>query len=279
MFSPFVKTGLGVHTGQHVNVSVEVGVKGQGVVFVVDGNEIKAKPEFLCPAQERATTLAVGETRISTVEHLLAALLAFGECDVRIEVAGQEMPILDGSAAPWVKALRDAGATPGLRFVDIKEPLTVTRGDSWVRVTPIGPNTEPSIHLVVDFLGPPPLYQTITYHPLKDDFMAQIAPARTFAFESEIADLWHAGLARGGSLENALVIGSNGPINQDGLRFSDEPVRHKLLDALGDLSLLGGLPWADIELHKPGHRLLHELLPLALPKCTKRFTPALGAHP
>ncbi len=277
MFSRFVKEGIGLHTGCHASVGVEMGKKGTGVIFVVQGKEIKAEPGLVCASLERATTLAKGETHIRTVEHLLGALLAFGEADVLIEVEGKEIPILDGSAAPWARALHDAGATPGPRFFTIKKPVEATIGDSWARLKPLDPNTQPSIHLAVDFPGPPPLSQTFTYYPLKDDFVKQIAPARTFAFESEIDNIRGAGLARGGSLECALVLGSKGPLNKEGQRFYDEPVRHKLLDALGDVSLLGGLPWAEIDLFKPGHPLLHKLTQSAYPFVSDRLYDPRGA--
>ncbi|MCP4600623.1 MAG: UDP-3-O-[3-hydroxymyristoyl] N-acetylglucosamine deacetylase [Proteobacteria bacterium] len=259
MFEPFIKEGIGLHTGCQSRVLVEMGPSDSGVVFVSNGREIPARPGFVSSSQERATALVLEESRVATVEHLLAALAAFGETDVRVIVDGEEIPILDGSALPWAMALKDAGAQVGPCFVGIIDEVEVRMGDSAARITPLEPDGNPSVHVVVDFERPELERREITHCPLDDDFTNEVAPARTFAFASEIEQIRSAGLARGGSLESALVIGADGPINPEGQRFDDEPVRHKLLDALGDLFLLGGLPWAEVSLVRPGHRLLHEL--------------------
>ena len=132
-------------------------------------------------------------------------------------------------------------------------------GESKALISPITNNQKPAISATIDFNRPELGRQAISFCPVEDDFVKDIAPARTFALESEVEAILGAGLARGGSLDCALVIGAGGPLNPGGLRFADEPVRHKLLDAMGDLFLLGGLPWADVRLHKPGDRLMHEL--------------------
>lgn len=259
MFSPFTKSGPGLHTGRHSEVLVEMGLPGSGTLFIVDDFEIPAAPAFISQSHNRATALTRENKSVSTTEHLMAALAAFGETDARIFVEGDEIPILDGSAMPWVEALLDSGAEPGPRFVGISREICVDLGDSKARLVPLGPDRRPVIKVSIDFSNAFVGRQAIWYHPKEDDFVEEVAPARTFALESEVAAILDSGLARGGSLDCAVIIGPSGPLNPGGLRFPDEPVRHKLLDAIGDLALIGGLPWATVELERPGHRLLHEL--------------------
>ncbi|MCP4675322.1 MAG: UDP-3-O-[3-hydroxymyristoyl] N-acetylglucosamine deacetylase [Deltaproteobacteria bacterium] len=279
MFAPFLKEGVGLHTGEYARAVVEMGMPGTGVVFFTSDQAIPAGPDFVSPSQELATTLVRSGKRVATVEHLLAALAAFGETDVRISLEGEEVPILDGSSLPWVRALEEAGAEPGPRFVYLEEEFEVKADESSARMRPIGPEGEPSFQVAIDFSTLELGAQELSFHPLRDDFAAEIAPARTFALESEVDAIQGAGLALGGSLDCALVLGKRGPLNPEGQRFDDEPVRHKMLDALGDLFLLGGLPWAEVTLFKPGHRLLHELVRQAAPHCTPLTNTEKRAQP
>jgi UDP-3-O-[3-hydroxymyristoyl] N-acetylglucosamine deacetylase len=268
MFAPFIKEGIGLHTGSASRIVVEMGLPDSGVVFLFDEEVISARPEFISPSHRRATALTGEHHTVSTVEHLLAALSAFGERDVRISVDGPEIPILDGSALPFALALEEMGADLGPCFVDISEKVVAAHEHSTAQIVPIGPDEEPFIQLVVDFERPELRPQELTYFPLRDNFLSCVAPARTFAFETEVENILQAGLGKGGSLDCALIIGQNGPLNPEGMRFEDEPVRHKLLDAMGDLFLLGGLPFAQIHLEKPGHHLLHELTRRAESHCS-----------
>jgi UDP-3-O-[3-hydroxymyristoyl] N-acetylglucosamine deacetylase len=204
------------------------------------------------------TALTANEKTVRTVEHLLAALSAVTEPDVLVTVDGPEVPILDGSAAPWYRALLDAGATPGFRFFDLTDDLTVHSSDSVARVRRLRSGEVPTVCVKLDFKE---LHGGDEYHfhPSLDDFET-IALARTFAFEKDLQGIFDTGLAKGGSLDNAVVLGKNGPVNPEGLRFEDEPLRHKMLDVIGDLALLGGLPRARIHLLRPGHHLLHALV-------------------
>ncbi len=265
MFAPFLKEGIGLHTGAPVRALVEMGLPGTGVVFIADDMVIPARPEFVSPTGELATVLTRDGVSISTVEHLLATLAACGETDVRVAVEGGELPILDGSALPWIQALEDSGAELDPRFIEISERIELGAGESSASITPLNIDREPSIHLVIDYNRIDFAPQEITYCPCRDNFTREIAPARTFAFESDVETILSAGLARGGTLDCALVLGANGPVNPDGQRFENEPARHKLLDAVGDLFLLGGLPWAKVELVRPGHKLIQELALLAAP--------------
>jgi UDP-3-O-[3-hydroxymyristoyl] N-acetylglucosamine deacetylase len=267
MFAPFIKEGFGLHTGEASRIVVEMGLPDSGVVFLSDEEIIPAQPKYLSRAHKRATALVGEHQAVSTVEHLLAALCAFGEKDVRISVEGPEIPILDGSALPFALALEEMGADPNPRFVRISEPVIATYQDSKAQITPVGPEGEPFIHVAIDFERPELKPEEFTYYPLRDSFLSCVAPARTFAFEADVEDILQAGLGKGGSLDCALIIGQNGPLNPEGMRFENEPARHKLLDALGDLFLLGGLPFAEIHLEKPGHQLLHELTRRAMPRC------------
>jgi len=268
MFSPFSREGRGVHTGRIATVQVEVGPPGSGVVFVCQMGEIPASPDTLSASGERATSLEFEGRIVRTVEHLLSALVMAGERDVRLTLeGGDEVPILDGGAERWMQALLDHGAKENVAFVEIGEEVRVRRGDSYARLTPVREQRPPTYAVYLDFeeygLGT----QHICFRPGADSFFSDIAPARTFALLEEIEELWSRGLARGGDLESALVIGKQGVVNPGGERFENEPARHKMLDAIGDLSLLGGLPFADLHLEKPGHHLLHELVVKASTCC------------
>jgi len=260
MFEPFSRAGVGVHTGAPCEVRIEAASPGHGLVFETIDGPIPVRPETIDPDASRATDLIYDHARIRTVEHLLAAMAWFGEADAKISPNGPEIPILDGSAGPWVASLLAAGATPGPRFVVLDEPVEVELAESLARLSPIEPDGDPLYRVELRFgdapIGPP----VCELNPACDDFISAIAPARTFALERDVAAIRSAGLGRGGCLDNALIIGEHGPRNPCGARFADEPARHKLLDAIGDLSLLGGLPWATFEAVKPGHKLMHELV-------------------
>jgi UDP-3-O-[3-hydroxymyristoyl] N-acetylglucosamine deacetylase len=202
---------------------------------------------------------------LRTVEHFLAALCAVGLPPVRVEVDGPELPILDGSAAPVFEALVQGGLSPGFSFVELAKELEVTVGKSQARLRPIPADQQPRMTARLQ-LGPgAPRFDPICFFPVVDDFARDIAPARTFCRWEDVAPLREAGLIRGGSLDCALVLDEDGPMRGQSYRLPDEPVRHKILDAIGDLSLLGGLPWADIELVSPGHALVHEVVRRAAP--------------
>jgi len=260
MFEPFSRGGVGVHTAAPCEVRVAPATAGHGLVFATPAGRIRAHPGSIDPASARATDLIDDGARIRTVEHLLAALAWCGVIDATIAVDGPEIPILDGSAGPWIASLLAAGAEPGPRFVALERAVEVEIDGARARLAPIGPEREPCYRVELRFGGAPVGPTTYELNPARDDFVASVAAARTFALERDLAGIRSAGLGRGGCLDNALIIGDEGPLNPCGARFPDEPARHKLLDAIGDLSLLGGLPWASFEAFRPGHRLLHELV-------------------
>lgn len=251
-------SGIGIHTGEVGAVRITSVSAQSGMVFVSHGVEIPADPAFIDDDTYLSTALVRGRHRVRTVEHLLAALLAVGEVNVRIEVTGPEIPILDGSAAPWMRALRHAGATGAFPLAPIVEPIEITANDSCARVIPLRPGEAPSISVAVDLSAVHLPSSESIFFPNRDAFDT-IASARTFALAPMIPDIKRAGYAKGGSLENALVIDVAGALNPNGLRYPDEPARHKILDVIGDLALLGALPEATVTLTRPGHRLHHDI--------------------
>ncbi|MDJ0762064.1 MAG: UDP-3-O-acyl-N-acetylglucosamine deacetylase [Myxococcota bacterium] len=280
MFAPFSKSGIGLHTGRPSSITVEMGAPGTGIVFIMNDGRIPATPVSIDDNGCLATTLRSCGNALHTVEHLMAALAAYGETDVRVTVDGDEIPILDGSALGWAEALKDRGAAPPPRFVHISRPIEVTDGDSRAQLTPLPPDGSPLIRVTVDFsescrIG----CQEAAFYPLKDNFLNDVAGARTFAFASDVPSILASNRGLGGALDNALIIGPAGPLNPEGWRFPNELARHKLLDALGDLFLLGGIPWADIVLRKPGHRLVHALARRALPFCRAADDVPAGGTP
>jgi len=261
MFSEVTLSGVGVHTGSPCRVAISPAPPGTGVAFETESGTVLASPHTLAADSRRATDLVDGEARARTVEHLMAALSWLGETDVRVRLHGPEIPALDGSSAPWLEALIEAGAAPGPRWVIPSSVASVELdGGERASMSPLDDGEEPSIRVRLDF-GPGPIgRQECRFGLDSGDFSEEVAPARSFASEREVDGLRRAGLGLGGSLDNALVLGEDGPLNPGGYRLPEEPARHKILDAMGDLFLLGGLPRARIDLFKPGHRLVHALV-------------------
>ena len=261
--APVSLRGVGIHSGQEGAVTVNPGAPGTGVFFVLaDGSVISADVRNVVDTS-RCTVLGTAAGRISTVEHLLSAFAGLGLTDAHIAVSGPEIPILDGSALPWVEAFRAAGitetpATPQI-FVSLTEPILVTgRNGSFIHVSP-----SDRLLLTVAAVFEHPLVGTQIARFTKSescDYARDVAPARTFGFIEEVEALQKAGLALGGSLENAVVVywdRYSAP-----LRFSSELAYHKLLDLMGDLFLAFGAPLPlalDVVAVKPSHGLNVEL--------------------
>jgi len=263
----FERSGIGLHTGQMTQVRVLPALPGQGRYFVrVD---LEAAPQI--PAQIGAvdqtllsTELKQGAASVRTVEHLLAALVGLGVDNARIEIDGPEVPLLDGSAGEWVNAIMEAGlaaqTAPRPRWL-LTHPVVVQEGDAFALALPAAA-TQLSYGIEFDHL--PAIGRQ--WHSFRlVEFAQEIASARTFGFAEQIEQLRAQGLIKGGSLENALVCGSQGWLNPP-LRFPNEPVRHKLLDLVGDLSLLGTLPQAHVLAYKASHRL-HTQLAAKIGQC------------
>jgi UDP-3-O-[3-hydroxymyristoyl] N-acetylglucosamine deacetylase len=262
-----VFSGRGLHTGGAAEVTIAPAVRGTGVWF--ERTDLDARPRVPATVDcarvtGRRTSLAQGSTVVSTVEHLLAALSGLQIHDARIGVRGAEVPILDGSAAPFAHELLRAsrpraGAAASWHVV---RPVLVRRAGASVS---LAPGDELCIDCRVDFAGRAIGTQHLRWRSADPaQFVARLAPARTFGFLDEASGLRRAGLARGASLRGALVYGASGALNDGGTRFADEPVRHKVLDALGDLALLGGPLCATVKLQRCGHALLVGTLRQAL---------------
>jgi UDP-3-O-[3-hydroxymyristoyl] N-acetylglucosamine deacetylase len=252
--------GVGLHSGAEVELTLAPASADAGIVFIRDGEEIPALAEFVVDTTMN-TSLGRSGTRIGTVEHLLAALAGCGIDNARIEVEGPEIPIMDGSAEPFVRLVREAGVheqRSARRFLMLRKAITVTDGDKLARLSPA--RGKFSISYTIDFRHPLITDQTCKVEMNERSFQKEIARARTFGFKRDVERLHKAGLARGGSLANAVVVDDFNILNPEGLRFPDEFVRHKVLDAIGDLSLLGMPVIGHLTAVKSGHHLNHLLV-------------------
>lgn len=249
--------GIGLHTGERVRMRLCPAAAGTGVVFVRTDAGDAVVPATLDHAGPSfyATALRRGDVTVSTIEHLMAALYALQVDDLRIELDGPEVPILDGSSRPFVDAVLQAGRIEldlPRQYLTIVRPISVEQDEKRISVYP---HPEYRVTYAIDFEHPILGYQELTASLWSaDEFIQKLAPARTFTFEREVEALRRAGLARGGSLDNAVVLGDTGPLNP-GLRFSDEFVRHKMLDLTGDLSLLGHPMRGHVVAYRAGHDL------------------------
>jgi UDP-3-O-[3-hydroxymyristoyl] N-acetylglucosamine deacetylase len=248
-------TGIGLHSGRPVRLRLLPAPAGHGVRFARTdvGVEVPATLANI-GGQDHATTLRCSGVSIGTVEHLLAALAGLGVDDARVEVDGPEVPVLDGSAAPFVILLHEAGlrplAAPRLHL-KVKKPVEVVHGAKSVRLSPAD---HFEIGYSIGFDHPLLRHQALSLRLTPRSFTESIAPARTFGFLREVEMMRKSGLALGGSLENAVVIGETGVLNNK-LRFEDEFVRHKILDAVGDLALLGHPLLGRLDATRAGHAL------------------------
>jgi UDP-3-O-[3-hydroxymyristoyl] N-acetylglucosamine deacetylase len=248
--------GIGLHSGNKVTLSLKPAPANSGIRFRRTdlGNlEIQATVANLA-GMHYATGLAQNEGSVETVEHLLAALVSLGIDNVIVELNYPEVPIMDGSASPFVYLIQEAGVKPlGVpkRAVRVREPIELARGDKRIALYPCD---HFKITYSISFDHPLLRHQTRTVSISEESFIEQIAPARTFGFLKEVELLRQHGLALGGSLDNAIVIGETGVLNNQ-LRFEDEFVRHKILDAIGDLALLGYPVLGHLVAHRGGHAL------------------------
>ncbi len=257
-------TGVGLHSGRPVRLRLLPAPAGSGIVFVrTDGVapvEIPAAPDSVV-STHHATSLGRDGVAVATVEHLLAALYAFGVDNVRVEVDGPEVPTLDGSASSFVFLIRSAGirAQDAPRsLLCVRRRIEVRDGQRQIRVEPA---RRFQVSYAVDFDHC--LIGRQEFHLARLDpesFERDIAPARTFGFLREVHALRSAGLARGGSLDNTLVLGATKLLNPSGLRWPDEFVRHKLLDLLGDLAVLGVPIQGHVHVERGGHTLHQKLV-------------------
>ena len=254
---------VGLHSGRKINMTIKPAAVDEGIVFYrsdLPGSDgIKAEPMSVSDTM-LATTLGTNGTRISTVEHLLSAFFGMGIGNAIIETDSFEIPIMDGSSLPFVELLTDAGIVSqdkSKRFVVIKEPVSVSDDEGRASILP---SSEFRITYDIDFGHPLIGRQSYDMVFSRKAYEDSICAARTFGFLQEVEYLQARGLALGGSLDNAIVLDEEKVINKEGLRFSDEFVKHKILDAIGDLSLLGMPIIGHFVACRSGHRLNNLLL-------------------
>ncbi len=254
-------TGVGLHSGRPATLTLAPAPPDSGISFIrMDlGVEIPARADLVVDTL-LSTSLAVGNARVATVEHVLAALTGLGIDNCRVEVDGAEIPILDGSAAPFVWMVQEAGIETqraGKRFLVIEETVEVRDGDKVARLEPA---SEMRVTFTADFGHPLVTDQTYDFTFSDRRFARELAPARTFCFLKDIELMKSKGLAQGGSLDNAIVIDDFSILNPEGLRFPDEFARHKVLDAIGDLTLIGLPVIGALVARKSGHALNQSLV-------------------
>lgn len=257
-------TGIGLHTGAPAQLTLHPARASSGVVFV---RTDRGRPLEIpaCSGEVSstalATTLGRGDASVGTVEHLMSALYGLGIDNVRVEVDGPELPVMDGSAAPFVYLLRSAGLftqRARRRVLRIRRKIEIHDGE---RSISIEPARDFRVTYAVDFEHPAIRRQQLTIAPLDAErFEREISAARTFGFLQEVRSLWDAGFARGGSLDNTVVLDEKKVVNPEGLRWSDEFVRHKVLDLFGDLALLGMRIQGHVRAERGGHSLHQKLV-------------------
>src|SRR6266542_4620433 len=250
--------GIGLHSGHKVTLTLKPAPADTGIVFRrmdLGGLEIPAHVDHVTGISY-ATVLGRGQARVETVEHLLSALVSQGIDNAIIELNTPEVPIMDGSAAPFVYLIREEAGVKKLaqprKYIKITKPLALTHGDKHIALYP---SDELKVSYTISFDHPLLRHQTHTLAITEESFIEEIAPARTFGFLKEVEMLRQKGLALGGSLDNAIVLGETGVLNQNALRFEDEFVRHKILDVIGDLSLVGYPVVGHLVAHRGGHAL------------------------
>ncbi len=257
------RQGIGLHGGQQVRLELRPAAANAGVVFF----DLRDPAAPGIPALvdrvvdgRLATSLGDGRRVIRTVEHLLAAVWALGVDNLEVWLDADEPPVLDGSAIGWVEALHHAGRTEqdaARRTLQVVRPFELRRGLSRIAVSP-----SPTLALSTTIAFAHPVVGEQSFEVCLDNgaFEHSVARARTFGFEADVQAMHAAGLARGGSLDNAVVFGAEDVLNEGGLYWPDEPVRHKTLDLVGDLSLLGRPLRARVEAERPGHTVNHSFV-------------------
>ena len=255
--------GIGLHSGARVSMTLRPAAAGDGIIFRRTdlGVDIPARHDLVSDTR-LCTAIGDGAARVGTIEHVMAALAGCGVDDAVVEVDGPELPILDGSAAPFVFLIDCAGVTAtqtAREVIEVLRPVRVEEGDAWAE---LHPTTRPGLDasLTIDFPGTAVGRQSLSVVVGPDSFRALLADARTFTLAEDVARLRAAGLARGGSLANAVVVDGPLVLNPGGLRHPDEFVRHKLLDVVGDLALAGAPLRARFSGHRSGHALNNRLL-------------------
>ncbi len=258
-------TGVGLHTGEKVYLTLRPAPPNTGITFrrvdLEPAVEVPARPENVTDTR-LSTTLERDGVKISTVEHLMSAFAGLGIDNAFVDLTAPEVPIMDGSAGPFVFLIQSAGIEEQQRpkkFIRIKKSVRVQDGDKWVRFDPLNGF---KVSFTIDFDHPifKNSVQVASVDFSTTSFVKEVSRARTFGFMQDLEALREVGLARGGSLDNAIVMDSFHILNEDGLRYEDEFVKHKVLDAIGDLYLLGHPLIGAFNGYKSGHTLNNRLL-------------------
>ncbi len=247
-------SGQGVHTGQPVSITLKPSERGRIIFRRQDLGGKEVALDWQKARAESSSLLVDGSVTIRTVEHLLAALYVFGVDSLEIELDGEEIPIADGSALPFVSLVKQAGwrfLEEEKRCLRVTQELRIDKGKAWIKFSPAS-----DFRLIYSIDYPHPLIGVQKYEGYLrfQNFIREIAPARTFGFLKDVSAMRERGLARGGSLENAIVLDEETIINPP-LRYPDEFVRHKVADLIGDLALLGKPILAQVEVYRGGHEL------------------------
>ncbi|MEO7431554.1 MAG: UDP-3-O-acyl-N-acetylglucosamine deacetylase [Dokdonella sp.] len=258
-------TGVGLHTGDKVYMTLRPATVDTGIVFrrvdLPNPVDIRSCCENVGDTR-LSTTLVKGDVRVATIEHLLSAMAGLGIDNAYVDLSAPEVPIMDGSAGPFVFLLQSAGIeeqAKAKRFIRIKKPITVRDGDKWARFEPFDGF---KVGFSIDFNHPMFTKRTSTSEIdfSTTSFVKEVSRARTFGFMRDIEMLREKNLALGGSMDNAIVLDDYRVLNEDGLRYEDEFVKHKILDAIGDLYLLGHSLIGAFYGYKSGHELNNKLL-------------------
>jgi len=258
--SEIALTGTGVHTGAPASILLSPADPDTGICFVIPNSaDGEVELSASCQAISNVTLCTVlsdgNGTSVATVEHMLAAIRGLGVDNIRIEIDSGEVPIMDGSSEPFVDAIDEAGVCEQdapRRFIKILKPIRIEDGEACGELTP---HDGFLVDVGIEFGTPLIGNQRIRLEITPDTFRDELSRARTFGFMKDVEGLWAAGLALGASLENTIVIGDDRVINPEGLRFADEFVRHKALDAVGDLALAGAPVLGAYRSQRGGHRL------------------------
>ena len=259
---PVLLSGIGVHSGKTVNLHIHPAQPGHGIVFLRTGlssghDRLIDACRTAVTATELCTVLGEAESgAVATVEHLMSALAGLGVDNALVEIDGPEVPILDGSAEAFVDAIDAVGlrrSRSARRYLKVLKTVRAERGIGWAELRPNGRNFQ--LDVEIDFTNPLVGRQRKLVDLTPETYRREIARARTFGFIGDVERLWKAGFALGASLDNTVAIGDGRIMNPEGLRFADEFVRHKMLDAVGDLALAGMPMLATYRSYCSGHRL------------------------
>ena len=262
--SPIHCTGRGLHSNAKVSLSLLPAPPNTGVIFrridLGSGAEIKATHDNVIDTRLCTTIGNKNGLTIATIEHLMAAIAGCGIENIFVELDNVEVPILDGSAAPFVFLIRCAGITEQKiprRAIEVLKEITVGDENRWASVSP---SNHFSVHCEIAYENGAIGLQSFEYDSRHSSFEKELSRARTFCLEADVTKMQAAGLALGGSLDNAIVIGDKGPLNEEGLRYDTEFARHKTLDCIGDLSLAGAHLIGHVRSYCAGHSINHQLL-------------------